>query len=82
MPITENFTVEYENGREDHYTLQRRGSQLAVACDHFDCEGYLVHGYHRPYCKGEYFGKSQLAFNLVSKHDFYELRDLLLRIAN
>ncbi len=81
MPTTENFNVEYENGTGDHFTLQRRGSQLAVACTHYDSEGYLVHGQHRAFCKGSYFGKSQLAFNLVSERDFFELRDLLLKIS-
>ena len=82
MPTTENFSVEYENGSGDHYTLQRRGSQLAVACDHYDRQGYLIHGTHRAFCKGEYFGKNQLAFNLVSERDFFELRDLLLKIGS
>jgi hypothetical protein len=82
MPITENFNVEYEDGRSDHYTLQRRGSQLAVACDHYDRKGYLIHGVHRRFCKGDFFGKNQLAFNLVTERDFFDLRDLLLQIAD
>lgn len=82
MPLTENFQVEYENGQGDHFTLQRRGTQFAVACDHYDRDGYLTHGQHRGFCKGSYFGKSQLAFNLVSETEFFELRDLLLNITN